>query len=341
MEMTEKLSILCVFNQRGKYRIIKEAVKEESPEECLLRTAEIRENNLSLSWRSRGILTSVREGKSTEYVFLFSAQDSESIEKEESTDTVSWEKADEILNKTAGEEEKICFRLLMEDGPFFSLKVILDGKNILKMASLNGKDLELFDILREDGSVSGIVRERGVAHLDGSLHPTSHIWIVRRNRKNGWDLLLQKRSLRKDSNPGCYDISSAGHVAAEDAYLPAALRELEEELGIRAEEKDLHLAGMRKAYFEDVFYGKPFRDYEISAVYIYDRPVDEKKLILQESEVERVKWMDFKECCREVKEGSMKNCIYMDELEIVGKYLDIWDEEDEGYDPKRRKKSIL
>lgn len=248
--MTEKLSILCVFNQRGKYRIIKEAVKEESPEECLLRTAEIRENNLSLSWRSRGILTSVREGKSTEYVFLFSAQDSESIEKEESTDTVSWEKADEILNKTAGEEEKICFRLLMEDGPFFSLKVILDGKNILKMASLNGKDLELFDILREDGSVSGIVRERGVAHLDGSLHPTSHIWIVRRNRKNGWDLLLQKRSLRKDSNPGCYDISSAGHVAAEDAYLPAALRELEEELGIRAEEKDLHLAGMRKAYFE-------------------------------------------------------------------------------------------
>ena len=340
--MTEKLGIFCVLEQRGKYRIIKEVVKEgESPEECLLRTAGIRENNLSLSWRSRGILTLVKGEMPTEYVFLFSAQDSESIEKEESTDTVSWEKADEILNKTAGEEEKICFRLLMEDGPFFSLKVILDGKNILKMASLNGKDLELFDILREDGSVSGIVRERGVAHLDGSLHPTSHIWIVRRNRKNGWDLLLQKRSLRKDSNPGCYDISSAGHVAAEDAYLPAALRELEEELGIRAEEKDLHLAGMRKAYFEDVFYGKPFRDYEISAVYIYDRPVDEKKLILQESEVERVKWMDFKECCREVKEGSMKNCIYMDELEIVGKYLDIWDEEDEGYDPKRRKESIL
>src|SRR5699024_11690013 len=91
---------------------------------------------------------------------------------------------------------------------------------------------------------------------DVSIHLISQIGIVRRNRKNGCDLLLQKRSLRKDSNPGCYDISSAGHVAAGDAYLPAALRELEEELGIRAEEKDLHLAGMRKAYFEDVFYGK-------------------------------------------------------------------------------------
>ena len=161
-----------------------------------------------------------------------------------------------------------------------------------------------------------------MAHLDGSLHPTSHIWIVRRNHSSGWDLLLQKRSLFKDSNPGCYDISSAGHVSAGDTYLPAALRELGEELGIRAEEEDLHLAGMRKAYFEDVFYGKPFRDYEISAVYVYDKPVDEKKLVLQESEVEAVKWMDFQECCRRVEHGSMKHCIYMDELEIVGRYLD-------------------
>lgn len=70
MEMTEKLSILCVLNQRGKYRIIKEAVKEgESPEECLLRTAKIRENNPVLSWKARGILTLVREGKFTEYDF--------------------------------------------------------------------------------------------------------------------------------------------------------------------------------------------------------------------------------------------------------------------------------
>ena len=144
MEMTEKLSILYVLNQRGKYRIIKEAVKEgESPEECLLRTAKIRENNPSLSWRARGILTLVREGKFTEYVFLFSAHGSDSMEKEKSANIVSWENAGEVLNKVAGEEEKICFRLLMDDGPFFSLKVILDRRNILQLASLNGKSLTL------------------------------------------------------------------------------------------------------------------------------------------------------------------------------------------------------
>ena len=319
--MSEKLGIFCVLEQKEKYQILKETMKKgESPEECLARTVGS-ENSAPFSWKARGILILVREEKPTEYMFLFSARQTLPEDRKEETDTACWSKCDEILQNLAGEEEKICFRLMMEKRAFFSLKVTFDRRNILRSASVNGKPLELFDILKEDGSLAGIVRERGVVHLDGSLHPTSHIWIVRRNHSSGGDLLLQKRSLSKDSNPGCYDISSAGHVSAGDTYLPAALRELGEELGIRAEEKDLHLAGMRKAYFEDVFYGKPFRDYEISAVYVYDKSVDEKKLVLQESEVEDVKWMDFQECCRRVDHGGMKHCIYMDELEIVGRYL--------------------
>ena len=45
---------------------------------------------------------------------------------------------------------------------------------------------------------------------------------------------MQKRSLRKNSFPGCYDVSSAGHIKAGDDYLESALRELSEELGIVA-----------------------------------------------------------------------------------------------------------
>ena len=58
-------------------------------------------------------------------------------------------------------------------------------------------------------------------------------------QKNGYDLLLQKRSKEKDSFPGCYDISSAGHISAGDEPLETALRELEEELGIKAEPEQL------------------------------------------------------------------------------------------------------
>lgn len=320
--MSENRKIFCVLEQKGKCRVIKETIKEnESSQECLIRTCRGREKTLCLSWKARGILTVVKGKKPAESVFLFTMGRFFTREKKEKRDTAFWSECENILLGLKGEEEKIAFRLLLETRPFFSLKTVFDRNNVLRFASVNEEPLELFDILQEDGNKKGIVRERGVAHLDGSLHPTSHIWIVRRNNNGGWDLLLQKRSLCKDSNPGCYDISSAGHVSAGDTYLPAALRELKEELGIRAEEKDLHLAGMRKAYFEDMFHGMPFRDYEISAVYVYDKPIDEKKLSLQESEVEAVKWMDFKECCREVKEGTMKHCIYMDELEIVRKYL--------------------
>lgn len=319
--MSGNLKFFCLLEQEDSYQILKEALNEgESPEEGLLRT--FKEKGLTIpSWAYRGILTLVREELPDQYIFLFGPQNSDWKKMEEGKRLAHWLKADKTMGALAKEEEKICLRLLLEELPFFSLKAVYNREHRLSSVLLNGKPLELFDILRKDGEKSGIVRERGVAHLEGSLHPTSHIWIVRKNQKGGWDLLLQKRSLQKDSNPGCYDISSAGHVAAGDAYLPAAIRELREELGILAEEGDLLLAGMRQAYFEAVFYGKPFRDYEHSAVYIYHKSVDEKKLVLQESEVSGIKWMEFEECRREVAEGSLKNCIYLDELEIVEEAL--------------------
>lgn len=90
------------------------------------------------------------------------------------------------------EGDKIFFRLMNEDHPFFSLKLVYDETDTLLMAALDGREMELFDILNEDGSKSGIVTERGVAHLEGSLHPTAHVWIIRKNEQSGYDLLLQK-----------------------------------------------------------------------------------------------------------------------------------------------------
>ena len=57
-------------------------------------------------------------------------------------------------------------------------------------------------------------------------------------------MLLQKRSREKDAFPGCYDISSAGHIPAGDGFVESALRELEEELGIRAEPSELVRIGL-------------------------------------------------------------------------------------------------
>lgn len=47
------------------------------------------------------------------------------------------------------------------------------------------------------------------------------------------ELLLQKRSMLKDLNPGKYTISVGGHVTKGQTYKQAAVREMEEELGIK------------------------------------------------------------------------------------------------------------
>ena len=63
-------------------------------------------------------------------------------------------------------------------------------------------------------------------------------------------------------------------------YLTSALRELEEELGIKAEPEQLHFMGLHEGKYEEIFYGKPFKNHEISHVYLYSEPINIKELII-------------------------------------------------------------
>lgn len=103
--------------------------------------------------------------------------------------------------------------------------------------------------------------------------------------------------------------------------MESAVREIKEELGITASEEELHYVGVHHGAFEDVFYGRMFRDNELSSVYVYTEPVEIEELTLQESEVEEVIWMDYEECMQEVQEGTLANCIYEEEFRMVGEYL--------------------
>ncbi len=100
-----------------------------------------------------------------------------------------------------------------ENAPFFSLKLSYRGDRLCQ-AVLEGKPMELFDIRDPEGNITGRVRERSLVHMDGDIHGTAHVWIVRQGKEGRYELLLQKRASCKDSYPGCYDISSAGHVQA-------------------------------------------------------------------------------------------------------------------------------
>lgn len=183
--------------------------------------------------------------------------------------------------------------------------------------------MEMFDVIDENGNKTGSIKERGVVHREGTLHATAHIWIARENEKSGYDILLQKRSSIKDSHPGCYDISSAGHICAGDSVLESALRELHEELGIDAKSEHLKEFGIQYKNYEGEFYGKPFKDHQRSILYLYSEPLDEKDLVLQESEIESVIWMDYLEALQAIRENTIKHCIYEEEFCKLGKALGI------------------
>ena len=72
---------------------------------------------------------------------------------------------------------------------------------------------EYFDLRDEAGRVTGQVKARTLVHRDGDLHGTAHVWLARFGDA-GPELLLQLRSRDKDAYPGCWDISSAGHLPA-------------------------------------------------------------------------------------------------------------------------------
>ena len=337
----ERLSTLCYIEQDGKYLMLHRTVKKndvnkdkwigvgghfehgESPEECLLREVKEETGYTLTSWKYRGIVTFVYGEDTVEYMSLYTADGftGEPIECDEGE--LEWVDKKDIPALELWEGDKIFFRLLDMEREFFSLKLVYNRSDVLQYAALDGELLELFDEIREDGSRTGVVKERGVVHEDGSLHPTVHTWIVRSNDKSGYDLLLQKRSECKDSNPGCWDISSAGHVEAGHGYLESAIRELKEELGIDALPEQLREVGTRRCGFESEFYGRPFRDNELSMIYIYEEPVNTAELTLQESEVSETAWMDYKECRRKVAGHLFQNCIYEDELDMVGRALKI------------------
>lgn len=180
--------------------------------------------------------------------------------------------------------------------------------------------MEYLDIVDENGMPTGEIIMRSAAHRDGVLHRTAHVWVVRPSA-GGYDVLLQKRSMDKDSFPGQYDTSSAGHIPAGEEPVPSALREMKEELGIEAKPEDLHFVRAFRIQYEKPFHGQVFRDNEVARVYIYMEPVDIDSLTLQASEVDEVRWFDIDEVWEEIHYSRERFCVPTEGLEAIRDYL--------------------
>jgi isopentenyldiphosphate isomerase len=89
-------------------------------------------------------------------------------------------------------------------------------------------DEELLEIIDEEGNVLGLAPRSEIHGNPTLLHRVVHVLVF----NSGGNLLLQKRSMRKDVAPGRWDTSVGGHVAPGEDLAEAARREMMEELAI-------------------------------------------------------------------------------------------------------------
>ncbi|MBR1472431.1 MAG: 8-oxo-dGTP diphosphatase [Lachnospiraceae bacterium] len=148
---------LCYLLRDGKYLMLHRTRKEkdinkdkwigvggkmeagESPEDCVRREVLEETGYALLSQRFRGIVTFVY-GEITEYMYLYTSEDFSGTERDCDEGELVWLPKDAVYELPVWEGDKIFFRLLEEEAPFFSLKLVYDEAGKLLQAILDGKE---------------------------------------------------------------------------------------------------------------------------------------------------------------------------------------------------------
>ena len=100
---------------------------------------------------------------------------------------------------------------------------------------------EWFEVVDEQDRVCGRALRSECHGRPELVHRTAHVVVVSPDGQ----VLLQKRSLRKDIQPGRWDTAVGGHLAVGESYLEAARREMAEEVGLPLSQPLEHLFDSR------------------------------------------------------------------------------------------------
>lgn len=105
---------------------------------------------------------------------------------------------------------------------------------------------ELLNIVDEDDNIIG-EKSRVEIHTSGLLHREIHVYFITPNN----ELIFQHRAKDKDTFPDLLDATVGGHVEIGQSYEETAIKEVEEETGVRVSPADLVLIQKVKCCIED------------------------------------------------------------------------------------------
>ncbi|MBP2833949.1 NUDIX domain-containing protein [Aquimarina sp. U1-2] len=145
---------------------------------------------------------------------------------------------------------------------------------------------ELIDIVDKTGKPTGEKRLKSEAHALGLYHASVHIWFYTADQK----VLFQKRAANKDVFPNLWDVSVAGHVGTGELPIHSAIREIEEEIGLKITEDDLEFISI---YLAKKIPKPNIIDNEFHHIYFSKLTTPVQELQLQTEEVSKVKLFEI------------------------------------------------
>ena len=173
--------------------------------------------------------------------------------------------------------------------------------------------MEYLDICDSDGNLTGEKKTKKEAHKKGLWHRSIHVWII--NSKD--EVLLQKRSPFVNSHPNKWDISAAGHVSAGEDYIASALRETEEEIGLKIRPEELIQIGELKQMSKR----EGYINNEINPIYVVKRDLEIKNIKKQYEEVSDVKFMPYKKLEEIIENKDFSFVSHPEEYALLFEYL--------------------
>jgi isopentenyl-diphosphate Delta-isomerase len=170
--------------------------------------------------------------------------------------------------------------------------------------------IEYVDVVTRDGVATGVVKPKAHVHRDGDLHTSAHLWVI----TPAGDVLLQKRSLRKENHPGLWDVSVAGHLSAGEDAVAAAVREAAEEVGLQFDPGELQHIGTLEE--RTVLNEGRYIENELHEIFVAFRDVSLSELRLQDGEVDDAAIVPVDEL---LARGDVVP--HREEYELLAKYL--------------------
>lgn len=141
---------------------------------------------------------------------------------------------------------------------------------------------ELIDIVNLKGEPTGNACMKSFAHQNGILHASVHCWFY---NKQG-EILIQKRAKNKDIYPDLWDVSVAGHIASEENFTEAAIREIKEEIDVTVLKQELIYKGI---WEEKHQHSNGLIDHEIHHIFLIELKTELTNLTPQAEEVSDLK----------------------------------------------------